>query len=97
MPTSETVETLRRFIEHAPRDPGHLAPDLLGWWTADGYYVSRGSLCRVASCRAVAKAICRPMPIKPSCKVDQPYGVCVCMREVAHQRETARHIRPRRF
>ena len=26
-----TIETLRRFLEHAPKDPGKLAPALLGW------------------------------------------------------------------
>lgn len=57
------VDTLKRFLEHAPRDPGTMAPDLVGWWiTCDdglrylcarcaGRIMARG--CSIGQCEAV--------------------------------------------
>lgn len=33
------IETLRSHLEHAPKDPGNIAPGLRGWLTPEGVAV----------------------------------------------------------
>ena len=35
----DTIASLRGMLEHAPRDPGRIAPELRGWQTPDGVAV----------------------------------------------------------
>jgi hypothetical protein len=41
-----TLQILREQIEHAP-SAGRVAPDLLGWWTTDGYFVCAQCIGRI--------------------------------------------------
>ena len=42
----DTIETLKNIIEHAPQSENQ-NPDLLGWWTSDGYYICSGCTARI--------------------------------------------------
>lgn len=70
----EEVATLRRFIEHAPSNPGPLAADLRGWWTPEGNYV-----CNRCAGRIMARGCQLPRGSEPVW--DTPpvmTGVCAC-------------------
>lgn len=71
---NNTVSYLRTAIEHAPRDPGKLAPNLRGWFTPDGYYV-----CATCAGRIMARGCQLPRGSNPVWKDrPEPYGVCEC-------------------
>lgn len=67
-----TVELLKTQIEHAPKNPGIIAKNLLGWWTPDGYYIDA-----VCAGRIMARGCSLPQGSEP-CWIGQSYGVCVC-------------------
>jgi len=50
---TETLTYLRTAIEHAPLDPGKLAPDIKGWIAEGGLY-----LCALCAGRIMARG-CR--------------------------------------
>ncbi len=69
---SETTEYLKTAIEHAPRDPGRLSPELRGWRTADGLF-----LCPVCAGRILARGCRLPQGTDPVWESDAA-GDCVC-------------------
>ena len=66
---TDTVETLRRYLADAPATAPAGPPDLLGYWTADGYYV-----CTSCAGRILARGC--TIPGAEPCWVGQPYGSC---------------------
>ncbi len=80
----DTLEYLQRAIEHAPQDPGRLAPDLIGWKTPAG-------LCLCARCagRIMARGYQLPRNATPLwdkaeitcvlCPAPVKYAVYRCM------------------
>jgi hypothetical protein len=54
----ETVKMLRGFLANAPKDPGPIAPDLLGWCLPDYHYVCASCAGRIMArgCRLPAKS-----------------------------------------
>ena len=71
----DTEQYLRDAAEHAPRDPGPMAPDLRGWWTPAGWYV-----CARCAGRIMARGCQLPRGAKPVWRSKpEPYGTCsVC-------------------
>lgn len=71
-----TAETLRGFLEHAPKDAGPIVPQLRGWWVpAEGglLYVCAEHAGRITArgCQLPgAQPVWRNRP--------EPYGVCAC-------------------
>lgn len=49
-----TIETLRRYLEHAPKDPGPIAPGLAGW------NFPEGQICSTCAGRIIARGC--PLP-----------------------------------
>lgn len=71
---AETIETLRRFIEHAPASAA-THPNLVGWWTPDNVYV-----CASCAGRIMARGCNLPQHSTPVWK-DQnrvPGDCCCC-------------------
>lgn len=68
--TEAEVELLKRFIEHAPQNPGVLSDELAGWWTPAGNYV-----CARCAGRIMARGCQLPRGTEPAWN-DQPTGVC---------------------
>lgn len=75
--TAENLATrdyLRSAIDHAPQYAGDTADDLLGWWTADGWYV-----CAKCAGRIMARGCQLPSGSVPVWKDPaEPTGVCCC-------------------
>lgn len=69
----ETVASLRRALEFAPRDPGPMALDLLGWWTPDGCFV-----CARCAGRIMARGCSIPRESKPCWRDQTPGTCCTC-------------------
>lgn len=70
----ETLDYLMSAIEHAPKSTGHIADDLRGWWTADGWYV-----CSVCASRIIARGCRLPKDSVPVwASRPEPYGECCC-------------------
>jgi hypothetical protein len=69
------AETMNRFIEHAPQDPGPLAPTMRGWWLPAGNY-----LCARCAGRIIARGCAFPRNAEPvwSDGRPEPFGVCCC-------------------
>jgi hypothetical protein len=68
----DTVEYFRRAIEYAPREPGPMAPNLIGWTTPNGLY-----LCARCAARIMARGCYLPMASEPVWK-DGKQGECCC-------------------
>jgi hypothetical protein len=66
----ETVASLRRAIEYAPRTIPAPAEGLLGWWTPDGAFV-----CATCAGRVMARGCALPRGSE-ACWKEQPFGVC---------------------
>jgi len=72
MTTSAVVDYLRTAAEYGPRNTP-TAPNLLGWWTADYWYV-----CARCAGRVIGRGCQLPEGCTPVWR-DEPYGVCcVC-------------------
>jgi len=57
---TETVKTLRRFLEHAPKDPGNIYNDLLGWQFEQTHFI-----CATCAGRILARGCALPKDITP--------------------------------
>ena len=68
----ETLDYLKKAIEYAPSDPGKLAENLRGWWTADNLYI-----CAHCAGRIIDRACRLPNGVEPSW-ADRPskHGKC---------------------
>ena len=60
MSQSETIQYLKSAIEHAPQNPGQLAPNLIGWKTPDDVYV-----CAKCAGRIMARGCRLPSESEP--------------------------------
>ena len=73
MATNETIEYLKRCLEHAPRKPiSPIAKNLAGFLVAEGVFV-----CSECSGRIMDRGCALPNPAEPVWK-DQPHGACSC-------------------
>lgn len=67
----------RRLLEHAPKDPGPIAKDLVGWWVPrripEGGTVN-DFLCSTCAGRLAGRSIILPHDSKPIW-ADQPHFV----------------------
>ena len=65
-----TIQQLQSAISGAPANPGQIAADLLGWWTADGVYI-----CAKCVGRIMARGCQLTRGAEPVW-TGQPYGTC---------------------
>ena len=70
--SDDSVEYFRRAIEHAPLDPGALAPNLTGWITPAGH-----RLCARCAGRIIARGCHLPRGAEPRWNETNP-PTCVC-------------------
>lgn len=73
-----TLDTLRRFIEHAPRDPGPMSTELAGWQSPELY------LCATCAGRIMARGCRLPDGFDPVWD-DQPHAGECCLCGGSHQ------------
>lgn len=70
---AETVEYLRRAIEHAPDDPGPLAVNLAGWSVVPGLFC-----CLVCAGRILARGCRLPVGSDPVWRDNPAAGSSAC-------------------
>ena len=70
---AEERDRLLAALEHAPRDPGPIAPHLRGWWTPAGWYV-----CARCAGRIAARGCALPAGSVPVWDDrPEPFGQCI--------------------